>query len=71
MISKQKRNLINELSFWILQEIEILNNNNDIQKHFDNKIHIKTLLNVVKSCKDYKNKQIKELIKDSKYQLPF
>ena len=70
-ISKQKRNLINELSFWILQEIEILNNNNDIKKHFQNKIHIKTLLNVVKSSKDYKNKQIKELINNLKYQLPF
>ena len=71
MISKQKRNLINELSFWILQEIEILNKNNDIKKHFENKIHIKTLLNVVKSSKDYKNKQIKKLIHDLKFQLPF
>tara|TARA_R100000655_G_scaffold5625_2_gene17138 strand:- start:278 stop:493 length:216 start_codon:yes stop_codon:yes gene_type:complete len=71
MISKQKRNLINELSFWILQEIEQLNNNNDIKKRFDNKIHVKTLLNVVKSSKDYTNKQIKELIKELKYQLPF
>tara|TARA_R100001163_G_scaffold64990_1_gene60654 strand:- start:501 stop:719 length:219 start_codon:yes stop_codon:yes gene_type:complete len=70
-ISKQKRNLINELSYWILQEIEMLNDNNDIKKHFENKIHIKTLLNVVKSSKDYKNKQIKELINDLKYQLPF
>jgi hypothetical protein len=70
MISKQKRNLINELSFWILQEIEILNNNKTI-KNYDYKIHIKTLLNVVKSSKDYKNKQIKELIKEFKLQLPF
>tara|TARA_Y100000401_G_scaffold102986_1_gene93639 strand:+ start:582 stop:800 length:219 start_codon:yes stop_codon:yes gene_type:complete len=70
-ISKQKLNLIYELSFWILQEIEMLNDNNDIKKHFENKIHIKTLLNVVKSSKDYKNKQIKELINDLKYQLPF
>ena len=70
-ISKQKRNFINELSYWILQEIEMLNDNNDIKKHFENKIHIKTLLNVVKSSKDYKNKQIKELINDLKYQLPF
>lgn len=71
MISKQKRNLIFELSFWILQEIETLNNNNDIKKHYNNKIHIKTLLNVVKSSKNYTNKQIKELINDLKYQLPF
>ena len=71
MISKQKRNLINELSFWMLQEIELLNNNSDIKKHYDNKIHIKTLLNVVKSSKEYTNQQIKELINDLKYQLPF
>lgn len=70
-ISKQKRNLINELSFWILTEIEVLNNNNDIKKHYDNKIHIKTLLNVVKSSKDYTNKQIKELIYNLKFELPF
>tara|TARA_Y100000114_G_C11732630_1_gene314433 strand:+ start:1182 stop:1400 length:219 start_codon:yes stop_codon:yes gene_type:complete len=70
-ISKQKRNLINELSFWILKEIEILNNNNDIKKRFDNKIHITTLINVVKSSKDYTNKQIKTLINDLKFQLPF
>ena len=70
-ISRQKRNLINELSFWILQEIEILNNNNDIKKHFDNKIHVKTLLNIVKSSKYYTNKQIKTLINDLKYELPF
>ena len=70
-ISKQKRNLINELSFWILQEIEKLNNNNDIKKHYDNKIHITTLLNIIKSSKEYTNKQIKELINDLKFQLPF
>ena len=70
-ISKQKRNLINELSFWILKEIEVLNNNNDIKKRYENKMHIKTLLNVVKSSKDYPNKQIKTLINDLKFQLPF
>ena len=71
MISKQKRNLINELSFWILQEIEILNNGNELKKYYDNTMHIKTLLNVVKSSKDYTNKQIKELIYNLKFQLPF
>lgn len=70
-ISKQKRNLINELSFWILKEIEVLNNNNDIKKRYENKMHITTLLNVVKSSKDYTNKQIKTLINDLKFQLPF
>tara|TARA_R110002051_G_scaffold226_2_gene897 strand:- start:205 stop:420 length:216 start_codon:yes stop_codon:yes gene_type:complete len=70
MITKQKRNLINELSFWILQEIELLNNDNELKKYYDNTIHIKTLLNVVKSSKDYTNKQIKELIHDLKFALP-
>ena len=70
-ISKQKRNLINELSFWILKEIEVLNNNSDIKKRYENKIHIKTLINVVKSSKDYTNKQIKTLIHELKFELPF
>ena len=65
-ISKQKRNLINELSFWILKEIEYLNESNK-----DNKQNIKTFINVVKSSKDYTNKQIKTLIYELKYQLPF
>ncbi len=71
MISKQKRNLINELSFYMLQEIEDLNNDNELKQYNDNTIHIKTLLDVVKSSKDYKNKQIKELINALKYKLPF
>jgi len=65
-ISKQKINLINELSFWILKEIEYLNESNK-----DNKQNIKTFINVVKSSKDYTNKQIKTLIYELKYQLPF
>ena len=65
-ISKQKRNFINELSFWILKEIEYLNESNK-----DNKQNIKTFINVVKSSKDYTNKQIKTLIYELKYQLPF
>jgi len=70
-ISKQKINLINELSFWILKEIEVLNNNSNIKKRYENKIHITTLINVVKSSKDYTNKQIKQLIHDLKFELPF
>jgi len=65
-LTKQKRNLINELSLWILKEIEQLNESNK-----DNKQNIATLINVVKSSKDYTNKQIKTLINDFKYQLPF
>lgn len=70
-ISKQKRNLINELSFWILKDIETLNSNNDINKYYENQMHIATLINVVKSSKDYTNKQIKQLIHDLKFELPF
>tara|TARA_R110002012_G_scaffold203891_1_gene373348 strand:- start:85 stop:285 length:201 start_codon:yes stop_codon:yes gene_type:complete len=66
MITKQKRNLINELSFWMLREIEQLNNSSK-----DNKKNINTIINVVKSSKDYTNKQIKQLIYDLKYELPF
>ena len=65
-LTKQKRNLINELSLWILKEIEYLNESNK-----DNRQNIATLINVVKSSKDYTNKQIKTLINDFKYQLTF
>ncbi len=70
MISKQKRNLINELSFWVLQEIEQINN---IDKFtvLEKKTNIKVLTNIVHSSKEYTNKQIKELIKELKFQLPF
>tara|TARA_R110001583_G_scaffold134867_1_gene286594 strand:+ start:542 stop:754 length:213 start_codon:yes stop_codon:yes gene_type:complete len=70
MISKQKRNLINELSFWILQEVEQINNIDKLTS-LSKKTNIEILLNVVKSSKYYTNKQIKELIKDLKFQLPF
>ena len=70
MISKQKINLINELSFWILQEVEQINNIDKFTS-LEKKTNITTLLHIVKSSKDYTNKQIKELIKELKYQLPF
>lgn len=57
-ISKQKRNLINELSFYILINIT------------ESK-EIKEGKAIIKSCIHYTNKQIKELIKELKYQLPF
>jgi len=65
MISKQKKNLIFELSFWVLQEIEQIN---DINKYtsLEKKTNIKALSNIVHSSKDYTNKQIKELIKELK-----
>ncbi len=70
MISKQKRNLIYELSFWIIQEVEQINNIDKFTS-LEKKTNITTLLHIVKSSKDYTNKQIKELIKELKYQLPF
>lgn len=69
MISKQKRNLINELSFWIMREVEKVNDST--RTAIEKKTDIKVLINIVKSCRDYTNKQIKELINQSKYQLPF
>ena len=70
MISKQKRNLINELSFWVLQEVEQINNINKFTA-IEKKTNIKVLINIIRSCKDYSNKQIKVLIHDLKFQLPF
>jgi len=75
-ISKQKRNLINELSFWILKEIDDLNqlNKDDVilKEHIlRNKQDIKKLINIVKCSKEYTNKQIKQLINELKFQLPF
>lgn len=69
MISKQKRNLINELSFWILQEVDQVNNST--RTAIEKKTDIKVLTNIVRSCKEYSNKQIKVLIHDLKFQLPF
>lgn len=69
MISKQKRNLINELSFWMLQEIDHINNSTKTAITKEKKIEV--LINIVSSCRDYTNKQIKKLINELKYQLPF
>jgi len=61
MISKQKRNLINELSFWLLNDIQTLNAITDTQQAKE----------TIKRCKNYTNKQIKKLIHDLKFALPF
>jgi len=63
MISKQKRNLINELSFWVLQEIDKINDNNFLSPLYK-KTNIRTLINIITSSKKYTNKQIKVLIHD-------
>ena len=70
MISKQKRNLINELSFWILREVDQINDNNFVSPLYK-KTNIRTLINIISSCKEYTNKQIKVLIHDIKFELPF
>jgi translation initiation factor IF-2 len=70
MISKQKRNLINELSFYIIEEIKRINENNFLTPNY-RKDNIRKEINIIKSSKNYTNKQIKELIKELKYQLPF
>tara|TARA_R110000824_G_scaffold52721_7_gene146470 strand:+ start:97 stop:309 length:213 start_codon:yes stop_codon:yes gene_type:complete len=70
MITKQKRNLINELSFWIIQDIEAANNNNFSTPMY-RKENIRKLTQIVKSSKDYTNKEIKVLIHDLKFALPF
>ena len=70
MITKQKRNLINELSFWILQEVEQINNINKFTA-LEKKTKIKVLINIIKSCKEYTNKQIKALTHELKFALPF
>lgn len=67
-ISKQKRNLIFELSYQILLDIEKLNDNTELTTLYK-KTNIKTLVNVVKSSKYHTNKEIKELINE--FYLPF
>ena len=56
MITKQKRNLINELSFWIIKEIEEVNNINKFTP-LEKKTNIKVLTNIIHSSKEYTNKQ--------------
>ena len=70
MISKQKRNLINQLSFYIIQEIDYVNNSLT-KTILEKKTEIKVLINIISSCKYYTNKQIKILIHELKFQLPF
>ena len=70
MISKQKRNLINELSFWLMREVDQVNDNNFTTPLYK-KTNIRTLIHILKSCKGYTNKEIKVLIHDLKFALPF
>jgi hypothetical protein len=67
MISKQKRNLINELSFYIIQEIKKINQNNFLTPK-TRKDSIKAEYHLLNKSKNYTNKQIKILIEEFKYQ---
>lgn len=60
-ITKQKKDLINELSFYIIKEIDFINNNDTT---LNKKKKINKLINIIKSSVDYSNKQIKILIND-------
>ena len=64
MISKQKRNLINKLSFYLLM--------NATEGH-QIKEDIEQSKEIIKSCKNYTNKRIKEIIElqEANYYLPF
>ena len=59
-ISKQKQNLINELSFIINKYINSVNENTKLTTLYK-KTNIKTLIHIVKSSHYYTNKEIKEL----------
>ncbi len=64
-ISKQKQNLINELSFIINKYINSVNDNTELSTLYK-KTNIKTLIHIVKSSYYYTNKEIKELITEFK-----
>jgi hypothetical protein len=65
IISKQKQNLINELSFIINKYIDHVNDNTKLTNLYK-KTNIKTLIHIVKSSYYYTNKEIKELITEFK-----
>ena len=64
MISKQKRNLINKLSFYLLMTAT---EGNQIKEDIEQSKEI------IKSCKNYTNKRIKEIIElqEANYHLHF
>jgi hypothetical protein len=64
-ISKQKQNLINELSFIINKYINSVNDNTELSTLYK-KTNIKTLIHILKSSYYYTNKEIKELITEFK-----
>lgn len=71
MISKQKRNLINELSFWLLDDIQTRNAITEKPTPLEALTDTQEAKETIKRCKNYTNKQIKKLINDLKFALPF
>ena len=71
MITKQKRNLINELSFWLLDDIQTRNAITKEATPIEALQDTQEAKETIQRCKGYTNKEIKKLINDLKYQLPF
>ena len=71
IISKQKRNLINELSFYLLTNIQTENVITQEATPIETVEETQEAKAIIFSSKHYTNKQIKILIHDLKYQLPF
>ena len=59
MISKQKRNLINELSFYIIEEIKKINENNFLTPK-TRKESIRAEYHLLNKSKEYTNKPMEE-----------
>ena len=71
MISKQKRNLINELSFWLLNDIQTRNAITEESTPIEALIDTQEAKETIQRCKEHTNKEIKVLINDLKFALPF
>tara|TARA_R110002012_G_C11633145_1_gene609964 strand:+ start:1616 stop:1831 length:216 start_codon:yes stop_codon:yes gene_type:complete len=71
MITKQKRNLINELCFWLLNDIQTINAITEQATPIEALQDTQNAKETIQRCKGYTNKEIKKLIHDLKYELPF
>lgn len=71
MISKQKRNLINELSFWLLNDIQTRNTITKEATPIEALRDTQEAKKTIERCKNYTNKEIKKIIHDLKFALPF
>jgi len=71
MISKQKRNLINELSFWLIDDIQTRNAITQEPTPIEALRDTQEAKETINRCKNYTNKEIKKLINELKFALPF